>query len=237
MFIALFALLMMTLFVSVIFSSGLLLLVMMYRVGTHGMSWVCIKSWSAATFGGLPPKAPYCAGLMYCFGSLFHGLLSEYPKYKQRKYIRQSLQRAHPSDVADTLKCVSPPSARDVGLCGVPEQVFAKMNIGKSFGTILLDVTVDFAQTLLFFCRGQPFFGVLNLMGVMIQMALFVIAMARGRLAHEGSFLQVLLQSDAVMHFRSSWNAGMVVSSMYEKSYREAFGETYISMCIAIFAV
>eukprot|EP00931_Biecheleriopsis_adriatica_P067669 TRINITY_DN4176_c0_g2_i5.p1 TRINITY_DN4176_c0_g2~~TRINITY_DN4176_c0_g2_i5.p1 ORF type:complete len:736 (+),score=131.21 TRINITY_DN4176_c0_g2_i5:1413-3620(+) len=76
----------------------------------------------------------------------------------------------------------------------------------------------------------------MNMVGVIIQMTILAVAIVRGRV-QDHSALEVVLQSDAVVHARSSWHAGMVLGTMHEKAYREAFGETYLSMTIAVVAV
>ena len=99
-----------------------------------------------------------------------------------------------------------------------------------------MDVSFDIAQTMLFFCRGQPFFGILNIMGLVIQASILIVQMARGT-AESDSFAAVVLQSDAITHYMSSWDADMAITGFYGKTYREAFGETYLSLTIALSAV
>merc|ERR1719160_2296452 len=59
---------------------------------------------------------------------------------------------------------------------------------------------------------------------------------ARG-VASDVTLTAALLQSDAISHFRSSWSAGMVLRGFLEKAFREAFGETFLSMSISIMAI
>ncbi|CAE8610705.1 unnamed protein product [Polarella glacialis] len=93
------------------------------------------------------------------------------------------------------------------------------------------------AQSIMFFCRGQPFFGAINLLGIGIQLVMMFLAAARGVGTLSSCLTAALLQSDAMANFRSSWAAGMVLHEFYEKSFREAFGETYLSMSISIAAI
>ncbi|CAE8642837.1 unnamed protein product, partial [Polarella glacialis] len=186
----------------------------LFLAGSHGVVWSCTKAYYAARLGWMPSTTPYWAGVAYVAASVVHGLLEK------------------PREVTPGRT----PDPRNKFMMIIPHPTLALGSLVVKMGTLLLDILLDMAQSIMFFCRGQPFFGAINLLGIGIQLVMMFLAAARG-VASDVTLTAALLQSDAMSNFRSSWAAGMVLHEFYEKSFREAFGETYLSMSISIAAI
>ncbi|CAE8590280.1 unnamed protein product [Polarella glacialis] len=173
------------------------------------------RAYYAARLGWMPSTTPYWVGIAYVAASVVHGLLER------------------PTEVTPG----SVPDPRKKFMWMISHTVLALGILVMKMGTLLLDILPDMAQSIMFFCRGQPFFGAINLLGIGIQLVMMFLAAARGVGTLSSCLTAALLQSDAMANFRSSWAAGMVLHEFYEKSFREAFGETYLSMSISIAAI
>jgi len=185
-----------------------------FQSGVHGPEWVCGKSFTGSLLGWLPSTFCYQVGAAYAGMSLIHGLWLGKKSYQL------------PEDTK--------PSA-DKG-CLVSDAFSALCMLRLKFIGLFADTNLDMAQITLFLQRSQPYFALCNAFGLLIQMILFALQLVRGRLP-EAPFLSIVLQSDTIVLMRESDTAGFVLHELYEKMYREAFGETYISMIVAIIAV
>lgn len=189
----------------------------LWALSPHGgLVWSCSKAYSAFLFGRLPNWAPLVIGGAYGCFSLIHGLLLgnlpapddlERPKSDKRNWLR------------------------------IPDTWTAKGDILLMAGGTFLDTIMDVAQSFIFFRSGQPFYAMIVFAGVGMQVCILWIESLRRGVLDVQSLVAAVLQSDTVQACLASWREGMLLTEMYQKTYREAATESYFSLLVGLFGL
>ena len=189
----------------------------LWALSPHGgLVWSCSKAYSAFLFGRLPHWAPLAIGGAYGCCSLIHGLMLpplptpddlERPKSDKRNWFR------------------------------IPDTWTAKRDVLLMAGGTFLDTIMDVAQSCIFFRSGQPFYAMIVFAGVGMQVChLWIDSLRRGVFDIQ-SLVAAMLQSDTVQACLASWREGMMLTEMYQKTYREAATESYFSLLVGLFGL
>lgn len=189
----------------------------LWALSPHGgLVWSCSKAYSAFIFGRLPHWAPLAVGGAYGCFSLIHGLMLpplptpddlERPKSDKRNWFR------------------------------IPDTWTAKRDVLLMAGGTFSDTIMDVAQSCIFFRSGQPFYAMIVFAGVGMQVCILWIDSLRRGVLDIQSLVAAVLQSDTVQACLASWREGMMLTEMYQKTYREAATESYFSLLVGLFGL
>eukprot|EP00434_Breviolum_minutum_P035385 symbB.v1.2.031322.t1/scaffold3625.1/size53071/2 len=189
----------------------------LWALSPHGgLVWSCSKAYSAFLFGRLPHWAPLAIGGAYGCFSLIHGLMLpplptpddlERPKSDKRNWFR------------------------------IPDTWTAKRDVLLTAGGTFFDTIMDVAQSCIFFRLGQPFYAMIIFAGVGMQFCILWIHSLRRGVLDIQSLVAAVLQSDTIQACLASWREGMLLTEMYQKTYREAATESYFSLLVGLFGL
>ena len=189
----------------------------LWALSPHGgLVWSCSKAYSAFLFGRLPNWAPLAIGSAYGCFSLIHGLVLA------------------PLPAPDDLER---PKSDKRNRFRIPDTWTAKRDVLLMAGGTFLDTIMDVAQSLIFFRSGQPFYAMIVFAGVGMQVCILWIDSLRRGVLDVQSLVAALLQSDTVQACLASWREGMLLTEMYQKTYREAATESYFSLLVGLFGL
>ncbi|CAE7031671.1 DUS2 [Symbiodinium sp. CCMP2592] len=208
---------MMSKITSLVFFLINLLVICLWALSTkHGLVWSCSKAYSSFLFGWLPDWAPLAAGVVYGALSVFHG---------------------YTLSMHATVPHVEGPKPDKFQFGCIPDTWVAYKEVFVTTVGIWFDTTMDVGQSMIFFRAGQPFFATIIFVGVGMQISMLWIDSLRKGAWDVQKLLAAFLQSDTIQACRGSWSKGMLLSELYEKAYREAASEAYLSLLVGIFGL
>ncbi|CAE7809014.1 unnamed protein product [Symbiodinium sp. CCMP2456] len=208
---------MMSKITSLVFFLINLLVICLWALSTkHGLVWSCSKAYSSFLFGWLPDWAPLVAGVVYGALSVLHGYTLSMPT---------------------TVSNVEGPKPDEFQFHWIPDTWVAYKEVFVTTVGIWFETTMDVGQSMIFFRAGQPFFATIIFVGVGMQISMLWIDSLRKGAWDVQLLLAALLQSDTIQACRGSWSKGMLLSELYQKAYREAASEAYLSLLVGIFGL
>ncbi|CAE7237950.1 DUS2 [Symbiodinium microadriaticum] len=208
---------MMSKITSLVFFLINLLVICLWALSTkHGLVWSCSKAYSSFLFGWLPDWAPLAAGVVYGALSVLHGYTLSMPT---------------------TVLNVEGPKPDKFQFHCIPDTWVAYKEVFVTTVGIWFDTTMDVGQSMIFFRAGQPFFATIIFVGVGMQISMLWIDSLRKGAWDVQLLLAAVLQSDTIQACRGSWSKGMLLSELYQKAYREAASEAYLSLLVGIFGL
>ncbi|CAE7836556.1 unnamed protein product [Symbiodinium necroappetens] len=208
---------MMSKITSLVFFLINLLVICLWALSTkHGLVWSCSKAYSSFLFGWLPGWAPLAAGVVYGALSILHG---------------------YTLSMHATVPTVEGPKPDKFQFGCIPDTWVAYKEVFVTTVGIWFDTTMDVGQSMIFFRAGQPFFATIIFVGVGMQISMLWIDSLRKGAWDVQKLLAAILQSDTIQACRGSWSKGMLLSELYEKAYREAASEAYLSLLVGIFGL
>ncbi|CAE7031676.1 unnamed protein product [Symbiodinium sp. CCMP2592] len=208
---------MMSKITSLVFLLINMLVICLWALSTkHGLVWSCSKAYSSFLFGWLPDWAPLAAGVVYGALSVLHGYTLSMP--------------------VAVSKLEGPKPDKFQFGC-IPDTWVAYKEVFVTTVGIWFDTTMDVGQSMIFFRAGQPFFATIIFVGVGMQISMLWIDSLRKGAWDVQQLLAALLQSDTIQACRGSWSKGMLLSELYQKAYREAASEAYLSLLVGIFGL
>ncbi|CAE7237955.1 unnamed protein product [Symbiodinium microadriaticum] len=194
-----------------------LLVICLWALSTkHGLVWSCSKAYSSFLFGWLPDWAPLAAGVLYGALSILHG---------------------YTLSMHATVPTVEGPKPDKFQFGCIPDTWVAYKEVFVTTVGIWFDTTMDVGQSMIFFRAGQPFLATIIFVGVGMQISMLWIDSLRKGAWDVQKLLAAFLQSDTIQACRGSWSKGMLLSELYEKAYREAASEAYLSLLVGIFGL
>ena len=194
-----------------------LLVICLWALSTkHGLVWSCSKAYSSFLFGWLPDWAPLAAGVVYGALSILHG---------------------YTLSMHATVPTVEGPKPDKFQFGCIPDTWVAYKEVFVTTVGIWFDTTMDVGQSMIFFRAGQPFFATIIFVGVGMQISMLWVDSLRKGAWDVQKLLAAFLQSDTIQACRGSWSKGMLLSELYEKAYREAASEAYLSLLVGIFGL